>query len=156
MAVLDGAGATACILNARGRIFRRALYGHGRVLGADTPIYLGEVAMLHAIRALRDWATEFPSGFHSISHIMMCAGAYKLEAAVKRWLTDSTVEMHSAVASISLDEYRAGWVTRPVGLPPFKLVKGGEDWQNMPWVHSEGLRRMEEFRKLTDPEPGES
>ena len=87
---------------------------------------------------------------------MMCAETHELEAAVKRWLTDSTVEMHSAVASVSPDEYRAGCVTRPVGLPPFELVKGGEDWQNTPWMHSEGLRMMEEFRKLTDPEPGES
>ena len=151
--VLDRTGMTVCVVYSRGRIVHRNLYVHGKVISQDTPEYLQEAAVIHAIRVLRDWIQEYPAGLYNTSHIMIYAGTHGLIAAIRRWLITGVLEMHSAAASLFLDEIASldKWIRRPMGLMPLEFFESAEEWRKMPWINQELLRIAEEFRSLTQP-----
>ena len=51
-------GTTITALVLGGETLRRNLYVHGRVRTKDKPRYLGEIAVAHALRTLRNWVKE--------------------------------------------------------------------------------------------------
>ena len=83
-------GATTCFIRRSNITVYRNLYVHGRALGAATPQYLEEAAILHSLRALRDWLTNSP--------IQRDAGNFQTLRAIQGWLVGRKLALNSAAA----------------------------------------------------------
>ena len=67
----------------KSEIAQRNLYVHGRVLnGAECPVYLTQISVVHAIRTLRDWIHDNRSGLYNITTAVIYAGDTQVNAGI--------------------------------------------------------------------------
>ena len=124
--VIDGLGATSCVVTQDNRVVYRGLYVHGRVITKDRPRYLEEVAILHSLRTLHDWFAQTHMTQEEFEPPTIRAGDAKAIGMLENWFLTGKLSFETNVASPLIDDItRLGaWLRVPIVLMPFALHKG--------------------------------
>ena len=155
--VLDGLGATCCVIIQDNRVVYRGLYIHGRVITKERPRYLEEVAILHSLRTLHDWFAQTQMGQEEFETPTIRAGDAKSVGMLENWFLKGKLGFETSVASPLIDDLTTldTWLQVPIVVMPFALPMETERPTELPLVYGDVLRVMEEFRAMAPPTLGD-
>ena len=122
VSVIDEVGLTVCILILKGKIVRRSLYVHGKILTSvsEVPSYLTEVTVVHAMRVMHDWIQGNPAGLYGVTNAAVHAGEYQLCKDIAGWFNRGTLGMQSSAAPLFINDMSGldKWLQIPLAILP--------------------------------------
>ena len=154
--VLDGMGATSCVVIQDNRIVYRGLYIHGRVITQERPRYLEEVAVLHSLRTLHDWFAQTQMEQEEFESPVIRAGDAKAIGLLENWFLKGKLNFETGIASPLIDDISRldTWLRVPIVIMPFALPMDTERPTELPLVYGDVLQVIEEFRTMALPTLG--
>ena len=117
-------GMTVFIIILKGRRVHRNLRVHGKMLmGIDNPVYLTEVAGVHAIRTMHDWIRENVAALRGAANAAAHSGGHQLRKDIAQWLRKGVLGMGSIAASLFVGDAKKlrGRLKVPLACPPRSL-----------------------------------
>ena len=141
---------TTCVIRVNNVSVYRSLYVHGRSLGADTPQYLDEAAVIHSLRALHDWLADSPLPQETVRGIEMYAGNFQTIGTIQGWLAGRGLTLKTVAASAVMDDLARldSWLACELYLTAWNPPEGVETLTDLPWRYREVLEVTEDFRRL--------
>ena len=155
--MLNGLGATSCVVIQDNRVVYRGLYIHGRVITIERPRYLEEVAILHSLRTLHDWFAQTHMGQEEFESPTTRAGDARAIGMMENWFLTGRLGFETNVESPLIDDIARldTWLRVPIKIMPFALPMDRERPSELPLIYSDVLQVMEEFRTMALPTLGD-
>ena len=129
----------------------RSVIVRGEVITNDTPRYLEEITLAHALGVLREWTQQGGPKTEKLDRPLIRAGDFNVIRGVERWRQTGTLQLETAATTAILRELaalklwtRSGVQLKPLYVPEVPVT------EDLPGYIKELYTAAEEFRHTTE------
>ena len=153
---VDDIYSTITTLLANGEVMFCSGFVHGRSLTEQAPVFVQEAAVLHAIRALREWILQTDQA--TLHHVAIYAGDALVCHQLETWFQTGRCHLQSTAASGLINDIQQmpRWLRTQTSLRPFRLPDSFEDSEQIPPDTMLFLGLAEHLRTVVIPQQGQS